>query len=207
MNKRAYKDEVYSEVARMAKAISSAARLEIIDFIANGEKSVDDIARQTGLSRANASQHLQKLKRERLVKARKRGVQVFYTLVSREVYQAWKSLRDVALQLSPQIKGTMEQFRTDHAFPAPVTLEYLRGRSDVYLLDVRPRDEYRTRHIPGSASIPLDELADHWSDLPKDKLIVAYCRGMFCTMADEAVALLRAKGYEAQKLDISVQEY
>lgn len=207
MDKRAYKDEVYSEVARMAKAISSAARLEMIDFIANGEKSVDDIARQTGLSMANASQHLQKLKRERLVKARKHRVQVLYTLASPEVYQAWKSLRDVALQRSPQIKETMEQFRTDHAFPAPVTLEYLRGRSDIYLLDVRPRDEYRTRHIPASASIPLDELAARWSDLPKDKLIVAYCRGMFCTMADEAVSLLRAKGYQAQKLDISVQEY
>ena len=207
MNKRDFKDNSYDEISRIAKAMSNPNRLEIIDFIANGEKCVEDIALQTGISIANASQHLQTLKKERLVKARKNGVQVFYSLGSREVYRAWKGLRDLALQLSPHVREMMDQLRISNEFDLPVTLNQIKGRSDIHLLDVRPKDEYQKGHMPKAISIPLDELEERLGDLPKEKLIIAYCRGMFCTLADEAVKILRIKGYKARKIELSVPEY
>ena len=207
MNKRDFKDNSYDEISRIAKAKSNPNRLEIIDFIANGEKCVEDIALQTGISIANASQHLQTLKKERLVKARKNGVQVFYSLGSREVYRAWKGLRDLALQLSPHVREMMDQLRISNEFDLPVTLNQIKGRSDIHLLDVRPKDEYQKGHMPKAISIPLDELEERLGDLPKEKLIIAYCRGMFCTLADEAVKILRIKGYKARKIELSVPEY
>lgn len=207
MDKRDFKNNAYHEISRVAKAMSNPNRLEIIDFIANGEKCVEDIALQTGITIANASQHLQTLKKERLVRARKDGVQVFYSLGSGEVYHAWKALRDLTLQLSPHIREMIDQLQVSNEFDPPVTLDQIKGRSDVHLLDVRPKDEYRKGHIPGAISISLEELEEHLGDLPKDKLIIAYCRGMFCTLADEAVKFLRTKGYKARKIEVSVPEY
>lgn len=207
MNNRDFKDNAYNEISRIAKALSNPNRLEIIDFIANGEKCVEDIALQTGISIANASQHLQTLKRERLVKARKDGVQVYYSLASKEVYRAWKGLRDLALQLSPHIRQVIDQIRMSSEYDLPVTQDQLKTRKDLHFLDVRPKDEYQKGHLPEAISIPLDELEERLGDLPKDKLIIAYCRGMFCTLADEAVKTLRAKGYKARKIELSVPEY
>ncbi len=207
MHKRAFKDAAYSEIARIAKAMASPARLEIVDFIANGEKCVEDIALQTGISIANASQHLQMLKRERLVSARKRGVQVFYSLASPEVYRAWTSLRDLTLALSPYIREAVDHFRVSNAYDLPVSLEEIAGRPDVCLLDVRPEDEYQKDHLPQAICIPLEELEDRCTSLPKDKLIIAYCRGMFCALADEAVKMLQTKGFMARKIETSVPEY
>lgn len=206
MDKREFKDEVYREVARIARAMANGNRLEIIDFIANAEKCVEDIALQTGISVANASQHLQTLKREGLVKARKSGVQVFYSLASGEVYYAWKRLRDLALVLSPQIRELTDRHRAANRYDLPVTLEQVRGRADVSFLDVRPPDEYRKGHLPEAISIPLEELEARLDDLPKDKIIIAYCRGMFCTLADEAVAILRSRGFRARKIEENVYE-
>lgn len=207
MNKRDFKDNAYNEISRIVKAMSNPNRLEIIDFIVNGEKCVEDIALQTGISIANASQHLQTLKRERLVKARKDGVQVYYSLASKEVFRAWKGLRDLTLELSPHIRATIDQIRISNEYDLPVTQDQLKTRTDVRLLDVRPKDEYQKGHIPEAISIPLDELEERFGDLPKDKLIIAYCRGMFCTLADEAVKILRAKGFKARKIEVSVPEY
>ena len=206
-NERDFKDTAYNEVSRIAKAMSNANRLEIIDFIANGEKCVEDIALQAGISIANASQHLQILKRERLVNAHKDGVQVYYSLASKDVYRAWMALRDLTLDLSTHIQAVIDQIRISHEYDLPVTLNQLKTRSDVCLLDVRPNDEYQKGHVPEAISIPLDELEERFGDLPKDKLIIAYCRGMFCTLADEAVKTLRAKGYSARKIEAGVPEY
>lgn len=207
MTKRTYKDELYQEISRISKAMANPLRLEILDFIANGEKCVEEIALQTGLSMANASQHLQTLKKERLVRARKEGVQVYYALASREVYRAWIGLRDLTLTLSPYIRETMDRLRESNDYDLPVTLEEIGGRTDVCLLDVRPKDEYEKVHLPQALSIPVGELSNRLGDLPKDKLIIAYCRGMFCTLADEAVKLLRAKGFKARKIETSALEY
>ena len=207
MNKRAFKDAAYQEISRITKALSNANRMEIIDLIANGEKCVEDIAIQTGISIANASQHLQTLKRERLVQARKEGLQVYYALSSPEVYRVWTSLRDLTMQLSPHLSQVLAQFRGSNEFDPPFALAQLKGRPDLCFLDVRPKDEYQKGHLPEAVSIPLDELAVRLGDLPKDKLIIAYCRGMFCTLADEAVTFLRAKGYTAHKIEASAPEY
>lgn len=207
MNKRDFKGQVYGEISRVAKAISSPRRLEIIDFIANGEKCVEDIALQTRMSFANTSQHLQTLKKERLVKVRKNGVQAYYSLASKEVYRAWKGLRDLTVALSPHARESLDQIRISNGYGLVITLDQIKGRTDVRLLDVRPKDEYQKGRLPEAISMPLGELEERIGEIPKDKLIIAYCRGMFCTLADEAVKILRAKGYKAQKIETSVPEY
>ena len=207
MDKRDFKGRVYGEISRIAKAISSPRRLEIIDFIANGEKCVEDIALQTRMSFANTSQHLQTLKKERLVKARKDGVQAYYSLASKEVYRAWKGLRDLTLALSPHVRESLDQIRISNGYGLAITLDQIKERTDVRLLDVRPKDEYQKGRLPEAISMPLGELEERLGEIPKDKLIIAYCRGMFCTLADEAVKILREKGYKAQKIETSVREY
>jgi rhodanese-related sulfurtransferase len=207
MDKREFKDIVYNEISRISKAMSNPNRLEIIDFIANGEKCVEDIALQTGISIANASQHLQTLKRERLVKTRKKGVYVCYSLASNEVYLVWKSLRDLTLTISPYIQDTINEIREYNKFDAPITLDKIKERNDVFLLDVRPKDEYDKGHILNALSLPIDELNDRLNEIPKDKLVIAYCRGMFCSIADEAVKILHTKGYSAKKIEESVLDY
>lgn len=207
MDKRAFKNSMYEEISRVARAISNPNRLEIIDFLANGEKCVEDIALQTGISIANASQHLQTLKKDRLVKARKNGWYVCYSLASEEVYMAWKSLRDLSLNLSPNMLQTIEELRRAYAYEPPVSLDEISKREDVYLLDVRPKDEYKRGHIPNARSVPFAELEEHLDEIPKDQLVIAYCRGMFCSIADEAVKFLQAKGYNARKIEESVLDY
>lgn len=207
MDKREFKDNVYNEISRISKAMSNPNRLEIIDFIANGEKCVEDIALQTGISIANASQHLQTLKRERLVKTRKKGVYVCYSLASNEVYLVWKSLRDLTLTISPYIQDTINEIRKNNKYDAPITLDKIKERDDVYLLDARPKDEYHKGHILNAHSVPIDELNDRLNEIPKDKLVIAYCRGMFCSIADEAVKFLHTEGYNAKKIEESVLDY
>ncbi len=206
-HKRALKNSIYSEISRVAKAISNPNRLEILDFIANGAKSVEDIALQTGISIANASQHLQTLKKERLVKIAKKGNRVFYSLVSVEVYTAWKSLRDLTFSVSPHLEKIMAEIRKSFDYEKPIALSEIRERNDIYLLDVRPLEEYEKNHIPNATSIPLEELSKRLGEIPKDKLVVTYCRGRFCLIADEAVKVLQANGYHAQKIAESVLDY
>ncbi|MEZ4848195.1 MAG: metalloregulator ArsR/SmtB family transcription factor [Bacteroidia bacterium] len=201
------KDSAYGEISRISKAMSNPNRLEIIDFLANGQKCVEDIALQTGISIANASQHLQTLKRERLVKAQKKGVQVFYSLASNEVYVAWKSLRDLTLTLSPYIREAITEIRAQNKYDQPITIDKIKERGDAYWLDVRPKDEYEKGHIPQALSIPIDELKSRLNEIPKDKLIIAYCRGMFCSIADEAVKILHTEGYNAKKIEESVLDH
>lgn len=206
-SRRELKNNIYTEISRVAKAISNPNRLEIIDFIANGEKCVEDIALQTGISIANASQHLQILKKERLVKSRKKGVHVCYILASDDVYMAWKSVRDLTLSVSPFVGEIMNEIREINNFDEPFSLDEIRERNDVCLLDVRPEDEYKKGHIPNAISIPITELIDRLSEIPKDKLVIAYCRGIFCSLSDDAVKILHSKGYNAKKIEESVLDY
>jgi rhodanese-related sulfurtransferase len=207
MTSRELKNNIYDEISRIAKALSNANRLEIIDLLANGEKCVEDIALQTGITIANASQHLQTLKKERLVVAQKNGIHVAYSLASSEVYRAWGSIRDLALVTSPFVKGILNDNRETHHYERPCTWDDVKKRKDVFLLDVRPEDEFEKGQILNAISIPLDELPDRLKEIPKNKLVIAYCRGMFCTMADEAVKFLQSKGYQAKKMEDSVLDY
>lgn len=201
MEKRAFKDNIYNAIAGMTKAFSNANRLEILDLLANGEKTVEQIAGQTAVTVANASQHLQILKAARLVKSRREGNFIFYTLNGRKAYAAWKALRDLALEQEPTVQMTLQQFRREIGSPESRSLEAVPGSDALMFLDVRPADEFAAGHLENALSIPIGELRQRLGELPRHKTIIAYCRGPFCTFADEAVQLLKANGFDAVRLE------
>jgi rhodanese-related sulfurtransferase len=204
MDKRAFKDSVYGELSKITKAISNPHRLEIIDLLAQGPFSVEEIANNTGMSVANASQHLQTLKRARLVKVTRNGNFINYTLAGENVFNALAGLRELGLFYNAEIKKIISDFRKDNGEMKAVTSETLMEmieKDEVILLDVRPEDEYNRGHIHSAISAPIEKLGQRLKKLPKGKTIVAYCRGPFCVYADEAVTLLKKKGYKALRMD------
>lgn len=207
MDKRTFKNQSYAAIARIGKAFASANRLEIMDLLANGEKSVEDIAAATAISIANASHHLQLLKAARMVMSRRDGNFIYYSLASREALVAWQALRELALVREPEVRLSIREFRDGlHAQPGLSFQELAESREGLLFLDVRPADEFAAGHLPGAMPIPIDELQGRLEDLPKDKKIIAYCRGPFCTYADEAVQLLRARGFDAVRLEEGVAD-
>ncbi len=199
MTSRELKNDVYDAIAGITKAFSNPNRLEILDLLSNGEKSVEEVAAQTAISFANASQHLQVLKSARLVRLRKEGNKVIYTLANPKVLAAWQAMKQLAEAVEPGIGLTLRQYRRARQTDQSISLSAL-DQTRYLLLDVRPAGEYDYGHLPGALSIPVDELELRLTELPKGKTIVAYCRGAYCTMADAAVLLLRAKGYNAVRL-------
>ena len=187
----------------MTKAFSSPNRLEIIDLLANGEKTVEQVAVQTAITVANASHHLQILKTARLVKSRREGTFIWYSLSGPKAYAAWKALRDLALEQEPAVQVTLRQFRKEMGNSGSLTYENRPVNDQVVFLDVRPPDEFAAGHLPDARSIPVGELSERLAELPRDKTIIAYCRGPFCTYADEAVQLLHANGFRAIRLEES----
>ncbi len=200
MEKRAFKDRIYASVAGMTKAFGHGNRLEILDLLANGEKTVEQVAAQTAISFANASRHLQVLKQARLVSARRSGHHLYYSLLGPHAYGAWKALLTLALEQEPVVQLTLRHYRQSVGAPHGITLATLSTLEHPYLVDVRPIDEFAAGSLPGAVSIPIGELAGQLAALPRDRPIVAYCRGVFCTFADEAVQLLRAHGFDAVRL-------
>ena len=203
MEKRIFKDNIFAAIAGMTKAFSSPNRLEIIDLLANGEKTVEQVAVQTAISIANASHHLQLLKTARLVKSRREGTFIWYSLNGPKAYAAWKALRDLALEQEPAVQVTLQEFRRSVDSPGSASYEKLPANDQVFFLDVRPADEYAAGHLPEAHGIPVKELPERMDELPRDKTIIAYCRGPFCTYADEAVQLLNAHGFRALRLEES----
>jgi rhodanese-related sulfurtransferase/DNA-binding transcriptional ArsR family regulator len=204
MEKRAFKEGVYSGIALMTKALSSPNRLEIIDLLAQGEKTVENISAEIGASVANTSQHLQVLKNARLVSTRKQGHFIYYNLANPSVFQAWQALRSLSIRQIPQVEKVINDFRQEKDTLAGVTMEQLveKMKSDqLVLLDVRPAEEYALGHIPQAISVPPGEWESRLNTLPREKEIIAYCRGPFCVFADEAVAVLKSKGYQAIRLE------
>ena len=204
MNKREFKDKVYGELARITKALGNSHRMEIIDLLAQGPFSVDQIANYTGLSVANASQHLQILKNAKLVTITRNGNFINYTLSSENVFDAWSGLRKLGQVYNTEIEKIVNDFRKGHAGLDPVdadSLAQMIKNNEVIVLDVRPEDEYNRGHIHRAISTPIDALDKHLKKIPKNKMIVAYCRGPFCVYADEAVAMLNKKGYSARRLN------
>lgn len=210
MEKRAYKDKVYQELARIVKAMSNPHRLEILELLAQGEFSVADIAGQTDLSTANASQHLQVLKQVQLVDTRREGNFIYYGLAGESVYKAWKALRDLGIERMAEIERTMRRFRESKKSLETLSSEELAEKmkeEEITVLDVRPEQEFKEGHIAGALNIPVEELSEKLNDLPDDQDIVAYCRGPFCVFADEAVELLNEKGFNAKRLDEGFPEW
>jgi len=204
MNKREYKDHVYSGLADLTKALANPRRLEIVDLLAQGEFTVEDIARETSLTVANASQHLQVLKGVQLVSATRDGHYLRYRLANPDVYRAWQLLRTYGVQRQASIARVVADFRTQRGVLQTLTIDELLGKLNgegVVLLDVRSADEYRQGHLPQAVSLPFAELVGRLEELPRTGTIVAYCRGPFCVFADEAVQLLTAHGYAAVRLE------
>ncbi|MDQ0193064.1 metalloregulator ArsR/SmtB family transcription factor [Paenibacillus wynnii] len=210
MKEREFKDELFTEFARIGKCLSSPKRLEILDVLTQGPKSVERISQITSMSIANVSQHLQSLYYAKLVDFRKRGNFVYYELADPAVLHFLNSFYDLSEKQLIEVQHIKEQFMGQFSEVEAVSMDELLKHlesGEITLLDVRPKDEYDAAHIPGALSIPIEELAEQLSALPQDTKIVAYCRGPYCLMAIKAIELLKAQGFDASRLDKSVHEW
>ena len=210
MNNRTLKDLLYEQVARVGKALASPKRLEMLEMLAQGEKSVDALAEAVAVDIKLASAHLKALKEARLVVSRRDGKRMLYRLSGQDVAQLGVTLRQVAEEHLVELRLAVQQLVADPAQLTQVGRQALMAqarRGDVVVLDVRPPQEFATAHLPYARSMPLGELAQRLSELPRDVEIVAYCRGPFCLMSDEAVALLQAQGFRARKTSDGVSEW
>ena len=207
---RQYKDDIYEQFSRIGKAVSSPKRLELLDLLCQGEKTVETLARETGLTLANASQHLQVLRAARLVDAEKEGLYVKYQLAGRMVCQFFRSMRVLAENRLAEVELINRRFLEGKTGLEAVDRNDLLKRvreGAVTVLDVRPAEEYRAGHIPGALSVPLGQLQELISNLPKKQEVVAYCRGPYCVLAVEAVEMLRKKGFKAFRLEDGIQDW
>ena len=211
MPDRAIKTELFDEFARAAQALASGRRVEIVDVLANGERSVEELFRQVAMSVANTSRHLQILKEAGLVAARRNGTRVHYRLASPAVYQFWVALRSLAAERLPGVNGLVEAYLGSRegleAIGADELLARLRSGEPPVMVDVRPTEEYRAAHVAGAVSIPLQALEQRLRELPREREIVAYCRGPYCAFAPEAVRILREHGYAARHLNEGLPEW
>ncbi len=210
MNNRNLKDLLYEQVARVGKALASPKRLEILEMLAQGEKSVDTVANEVAIDIKLASAHLKALKEARLVQARREGKRMLYRLSGNDVAQLGVHLRQVAEEHLLELQMTLQNMMAEPGLLAEVSREELLAqarRGEVVVLDVRPSEEFATAHLPYARSMPLSELSQRLADLPRDVEIVAYCRGPFCLMSDEAVKLLRSQGFRARKTFDGISEW
>lgn len=210
MSRPGFKQQLYSQIARVGRAVGNGRRLELLEYLSQGERTVEALARLAGLSVANASQHLQVLRQAGLVRTRRAGLYVYYRLAETDV----DGLRRVLLQLAQAHIADVEQLVQAYlgvkdnleAVPRAELLE--RARTGlVTVLDVRPPDEFAAGHLPGATNIPLKQLEKRIRELPRDLEIVAYCRGPYCVLAYEAVSQLRKKGYNARRLEEGFPEW
>jgi rhodanese-related sulfurtransferase len=204
MSIRDFKNSIYSEMAGMTKALSNPNRLEILDLLTQGPAPVDYIAKNTDLSVANASQHLQVLKNSKLVQADRRGKQIYYSLSGSDVFQAWCALRRLGFSQNAEISRLVDDYRQDRDSLDTISSEELLERLDsdeVLIIDVRPENEYEQGHIKHAISLPKSSIQEKLSNLPKEKQIIAYCRGPLCVMADDVIQILKKKGYSAFRLE------
>jgi rhodanese-related sulfurtransferase/DNA-binding HxlR family transcriptional regulator len=201
---------LFDAFASVAQALGSGRRAEIVDVLAQGERSVEEIASEISQSVANTSQHLRVLARAGLVRSRREGTRVFYRLASERVGDLWAAVRDVAVRHVAEVNQLADAYLGERDGVEHVSAEELRerlARGDVVVLDVRPEPEYRAGHIPGARSVPLAALASLAPELPRRGQIVAYCRGPYCVYADDAVRLLQARGLNARRLDVGFPEW
>ncbi|OHD73190.1 MAG: ArsR family transcriptional regulator [Spirochaetes bacterium RBG_16_67_19] len=203
MKGKEFKDAVFQQFARVAAAFASPKRIEIIDVLAQGERNVETLASETGLSIANTSRHLQVLKASGLVAFRKEGLQVFYRLADPKVLDGYRALRELAEKRLAEVDRLVRDFFGGVDGMEPVGRSELLKRArkgEAVVVDVRPREEFAAGHITGALSIPLSMLEKRLSEIPAERVVVAYCRGPYCVLAAEAVKLLRRRGYRAFRL-------
>jgi len=199
----ALKNALYQSLAKVAQALASANRLQLLEFIAQGERSVEDLATMAGLSIANASQHLQGLRQAGLVVPRKVGQRVFYAIAGKEVVQLYSALRRAGEAHAAEVEKLVRDFIGHRDELEPVRAQELLQRAKkglVTVLDVRPAEEFAAGHLPGALNVPIDKLEGNLAKLPKGREVVAYCRGPYCLMSFEAVSKLRKRGWKARRL-------
>src|SRR5262245_13680248 len=204
------KASLFDALASVARALGNGRRAEIVDVLAQGERSVDELASEISQSVANTSQHLQVLARAGLVRSRREGTRVYYRLASERVDELWAAARDVAVRHVAEVSVLADEYLGEREAVEQVSaaeLEQRLARGDVVVLDVRPETEYRAGHIAGARSAPLSQLESLAATLPRRREIVAYCRGPYCVYADDAVRLLRARGLKARRLDVGYPEW
>ena len=209
MGDRSGKDALFVEFAAVGKVLGNAKRLELLDLLAQGPRSVDDLAGAAGLGMSTCSAHLQTLREAGLAEPRREGKRVYYSLAGDDVASLWEHLRRVAQNHRPHTELARRAYLGPEDTDAVGTDELLRrlDRGDVVVLDVRPGPEYAGGHLAGALHIPLEELADRLAELPRDREIVAYCRGQYCVMAHDAVRLLSAHGLRARRATDGVLEW
>jgi rhodanese-related sulfurtransferase len=208
MNKsREFKDGLYEQFARVGRALANPHRLELIDLLAQGERTVEDLAGESAMSVANTSRHLQELRGARLVEVRREGHYGHYRLADGEVYGVWRALRELGEVRLAEVDRLVGTYLTDRDSLEAVSVEELMAKTrdgDAVVLDVRPEEEYRAGHIAGARSVPVERLEAYLEayleGIPRDREVVAYCRGPYCVFSDEAVRLLRSRGFRASRL-------
>jgi len=207
---RRFRTAIYEQFARIGKAIANPSRLELLDLLCQGPRTVEALAKEAGLGLPNTSQHLKALRQARLLEAEKTGLFVTYRLADEQVCQFFRALRSLAETRLAEVGEIARRFLESRQGLEPVDHEELMAKvrdGAVTVLDVRPTEEFRAGHLPGALSIPLKELERRFSELPRDREIVAYCRGPYCVLAVEAVEMLKARGFTASRLEDGVQDW
>lgn len=210
MGSRAAKEALFEALASVGKALASGRRAEIVDLLAQGERSVEDIAAELDQSVANTSHHLRNLATVGLLRTRREGTRVFYRLASEQVAQLWAVMREVAADHVAEVDQLAQAYLGRHDGLEPISRDELAVRlrtGEVTVIDVRPAPEYEAGHVDGARSIPSSDLERRLDALPRGAELVAYCRGPYCVFADDAVRLLRRKGFEARRLEDGFPEW
>lgn len=210
MAKQGFKYELFSQFARVGKALSNANRLEILEFLGQAERNVEELAHLSNLSVANTSQHLQLLRQTGLIKCRKQGLKVYYSLSDDDVIEMLSSLRNVAERHLAEVDQLIDTYLTVKDSLEPINADELLQRAKdglVSILDVRPEHEYQSGHIRGAINVPIDQLEDHLTELDQSKEIIAYCRGPHCILSFDAVEQLRKKGFQIRRFEEGFPEW
>jgi rhodanese-related sulfurtransferase/DNA-binding transcriptional ArsR family regulator len=208
--KRQLKQQLYRLFARVSSAIANPHRLELLDLLVQAPRTVEELAREANMSVANTSQHLQRLKQARLVLDEREGLYVRYRLADPAIARLWLELRAVAERQLTEVERALDAYRNRRHEFEKISIAELRDRlreGEVVLLDVRPQVEYQAGHLPGAISVPLDELERRLDELPRNRTLVAYCRGPHCVLADEAIELLTEQGWTVVRLEEGVAEW
>lgn len=200
MSHRPFKQRLYSQFARIGNALASDKRLELIDLLIQSPRNVDSLASETEMPVATVSQHLQVLRNAKLVESEREGTKIVYRLADPRVLKMFLALRSVAETRLPEVEQLVREYDLGGNEKLPSSLAKLE-KSKVFVIDVRPKIEFETGHIPGAVSMPIDELPKRIGELPKEKQIAAYCRGAYCLFADEAVQILTKNGFNAIKME------
>jgi len=210
VDKRVFKTALYQQFARVGKALSSPHRIEMMELLSQGERTVESLADELGLGMGNASAHLQVLREARLVESRKEGLFVHYRVADDVVLKLLEGLRRVAESRLAEVDRLVESYLGDRTEMDAIGFDELRSRlkaGSVILLDVRPAGEYAAGHIAGALSVPHDQLEERLREIPRDKEVVAYCRGPYCVFADQVVATLKGKRRKARRLEAGFPEW